>query len=82
MLFEEISPQAGRTLTPTWAEVHSGVEAPHCATPQIAQACSVSGEEHHFVPEVRPEQLGKVAHVVIVTGKVAAIFILHLTGRK
>lgn len=65
-------------MTTTWAEVHSGVETPYCATLQIAQACSVSGEEHHFVPEMRPEQLGKVAQVVVVTGEIAAIFILHL----
>lgn len=74
--------EQSRGLTPTWAEVHGGVETLYCATLQITRACSISGEEHHFVPEVGPEQLGKVTQVVVVTGEVAAIFILHLTGVK
>lgn len=38
----------------------------------------ICGEEHHLLPQVGPEQFGQKTQVVVVTGVVTAIFILHL----
>lgn len=67
-----------RHLTPTWPKVNSGVESLYRATLEVAEPSSIRGEEHHILAQVRLEQLGEVTQVVVVTGEITAIFILHL----
>lgn len=69
------------SLVPTWTKVYSGIEALYGATLEVAQPSSICGEQHHLVSQVEAEQLGQVTHVVVVTGKVAAILVLHLSNR-
>lgn len=78
--YTEIEHVARATLT--WPKVNSGVQSLYRATLEVAGPGSIGGEQHHLVTKVRPEQLGQVTQVVVVTCEVAAIFILHLQARK
>lgn len=69
-------------VTLTWPKVNSGVETLYRATLEVASPSSIGGEKHHLVTQVRPEQLSQVTQVVIVTGKVTAIFVLHLGAKR
>lgn len=69
-------------VTLTGPKVNSGVETLNWATLEVASPSSISGEKHHLVTKVRPEQLGQVTQVVVVTGKVTAIFVLHLRAKR
>ena len=66
----------------TWAKVHSGVDALQSSTLEVPGPGPVCGEQHHVVPQVGAEQTGQVTQVVVVTGKVAAVLILHLRERR
>lgn len=65
-------------MTPTRAKVNSGVQVLQRATLEVVEAGSVRGEKHHVFTQVASEQLHQVAHVVVVAGQVAAVFVLHL----
>lgn len=62
----------------TWAEVNSGVDALEGSTLEITHACSISGEQDHLISQIRAEQLAEMPHVIKITGKVTAVFILYL----
>lgn len=69
-------------VTLTWPKVNSGVETLYGATFEVASPSSIGGEKHNLVTQVRPEQLGQMTQIVIVTGEVTAIFVLHLRAKR
>lgn len=62
----------------TCAEVHRGIQAVQRATCHLPVCVSISGEQQRFSSEVEAKQSPQVTHVVVVTGEVAPIFVLHL----
>ncbi len=62
----------------TWAEVNGGIDALEGSTLEITHTCSICGEQDHLISQMRAEQLAEMSHVIIITGKVTAVFILYL----
>lgn len=44
-------------LIPTWAKVNSGIETLYGATFEVVNPSAIGGKEHHFLAQVRAEQL-------------------------
>lgn len=65
-------------LIPTWPKVNCGIETLYGATFEVVKPSTICGEKHHLLIQVRAEQLGQVTHVVVITGEVTSVFVLHL----
>ncbi len=66
----------------TRAKVYSGVQALKCATDHLFIRIPICSKENDVFPQEQTEQSAKMPHVVVITGEVAAIFILHLIREK
>lgn len=66
----------------TRAKVYSGVQALKCATDHLFIRIPICSKENDVFPQEQTEQNAKMPHVVVITGEVAAIFILHLRREK
>lgn len=66
----------------TCAKVYSGVQALKCATDHLFIRIPICRKENDVFPQEQTEQSPKMPHVVVITGEVAAIFILHLIREK
>lgn len=62
----------------TCAKVYRGIQPIQRATCHLLVCVSVSGEKNNILSQEEAEQCSQVAHVVVVTRKVAPIFILNL----
>lgn len=62
----------------TCAKVYSGVQTLKCATVHLFIRVPICSKENDVLPQEQSEQGVKMPHVVIITGEVAAILILHL----
>lgn len=69
-------------LPPTRSKIHSRIKALKRSATQEGLNCTICCEEHHFIPQMVPEEILQVSEVIIIASEVTAVLIFNLKKFK